>query len=103
VLDGIEHRNVALRDVCERVEHDPTHPVAIEAARLMRAYVEAFRKDLLRMARSYNRDSTPHIGLTRPPPRWPIEHVAQHLAAVFIQESIIDATEETPLLHPGED
>ena len=100
-LDGIEFRTLALEDVIAHLKNDQHHPVSLEVARLMKAYVEAFRKDLLRLARHYNRDSRPEMGITREPPRWPVEHVAQHLAAAFIQETLIDATEETELLHPG--
>lgn len=101
-LDGIEFREVPLKDVVAHVENDSHHPVSLEVGRLMKAYVERFRTDLLRLARHYNRDGVPHMGITRDPPRWPVEHVAQHLAAAFIQEKLIDATEEAPLLHPGE-
>lgn len=99
-LDGIEFRTVCLEDVTKHASNDPNHPVSIEVARLMRLYLEAFRRDLLRMARHYQPGEQPQVGITRRTPRWPVEHVAQHLAAVAIQEVLIDATEETPLLHP---
>lgn len=100
LLDGIEFRDARLEDVLERVKDDPNHPVSLEVARLMRAYLDAFRRDLLRMARHYNPGEQPQVGITRRPPRCPVEHVAQHLAAVAIQDVLTDATEETPLLHP---
>jgi hypothetical protein len=99
-LDGIEFGNVRLEDVAAHVANDKHHPVSLEVGRLLKLYVEAFRRDLVAMAKHFPKDRTPQVGVTRDEPRWPIEHVAQHLAAAFIQQVLIDSSEEAALLHP---
>jgi hypothetical protein len=102
-VDGIEHRNVRLEDVMAIVKEDANHPVALEVARLMRAYRQNLAETFERLERTYNKGEMPQLALTRRPPRWPVEHVAQHCFAAMVQELIIDVTEEAELLHPDAD
>ena len=101
VLDGIEQRGARLEHVLEVIKaKDYLHPVHLEVSRLVGLYKANLLETLRRIGKHFNDSSRPHIQVTRDPPRWPVEHVAQHIFACMVQEVLIDATEEERLLHP---
>jgi hypothetical protein len=100
-VDRIEHRDVPLEDVMATVKEDKNHPISLEVVRIMGLYKKNLEETFVRLERTFPKGDVPQLAITRKPPRYPIEHVAQHLFAAMVQEVIVDVTEEAPLLHPA--